>query len=158
MRVAQFAPTVLVADDDPDDRLMIQEAFEERVTGCRLYFVEDGAELMEYLRKTYDPTDTSGNQCPNLILLDLNMPLKDGRQALREIKSNPDFRAIPTVILSTSQNEDDIAACYDLGANSYIVKPASYSDLLGITDTLRQYWMDTVELSIKRERHDKYRP
>lgn len=158
MRASQFTPTVLVADDDPDDRLMIREAFEECVIGCRLCFVKDGVELMEHLRTTCDPTDASSTPFPNLILLDLNMPLKDGRQTLKEIKSSPDFRAIPTVILTTSRNEDDIAACYDQGANSYIVKPASYSDLLGIADTLRQYWMEAVTLPIKPECHDQNRP
>ena len=143
--------TFFIVDDDIDDQELFIEAVSEVDRSISCIPVSNCEEALAVLKST--KTDL-----PDMIFLDLNMPLKDGRQALREIKSNPDFRAIPTVILSTSQNEDDIAACYDLGANSYIVKPASYSDLLGITDTLRQYWMDTVELSIKRERHDKYRP
>lgn len=158
MATPERSPYVLVADDDPDDRLLIREAFEERCIRCQLCFVRDGVELMEHLRASTGRSKTTANRCPDLILLDLNMPLKDGRQTLEEIKSDPDFRAIPTVILTTSQNEDDIATCYDLGANSYIVKPASYSDLLGVADTLKHYWMDTVALPIKHERHDKKRP
>ena len=130
---------------------MIGEAFEERCTGCQLCFVNDGVELMAHLNNARGKT----GRRPDLILLDLNMPRKDGRQTLADIKSDPDLRSIPTVILTTSRNEDDIAGCYDLGANSYIVKPTRYSDLLDVASSLKHYWVDTVELPFKHERHDK---
>lgn len=155
MATPERSPYVLVVDDDPDDRLLIQEAFEERCIRCRLCFMQDGVELMEHLRASMGWSKTTENRCPDLILLDLNMPRKDGRQTLEEIKSDPDFRSIPTVVLTTSQNEDDIATCYKLGANAYIVKPTRYSDLLGVADTLRKYWIETAAQPIKHERHDK---
>jgi len=143
MPAPQFTPLVMVADDDPDDQLMIRDAFEECWAECKLCFVHDGVELLTHLKNT---GSDAGQRRPDLILLDLNMPRKDGRQTLADIKSSPDFKSIPTVMLTTSQNEDDIASCYDLGANSYIVKPTRYADLLDVAKSLKHYWVNTVEL------------
>lgn len=138
-------PTVLIADDDPDDRLLMKEAFTERYPECRLAFAEDGVHLMRILDR---------DKHPDLILLDLHMPLKDGREALLEIKTNPALRPIPTIVLTTSENEDDIRFCYDSGANSYIAKPSTYSEILDIVSVLKSYWIDTVILPKKLKRHD----
>ena len=149
-------PTVLIADDDPDDRLMMTEAFSERYGECRIRFAQNGVQLMRILHNEEpldDDKDRPGEN-PDLILLDLNMPLIDGRKALQEIKGSPGLRQIPTVILTTSDNEDDIRFCYDAGANSYMVKPSSYSNLLDIVSVLKNYWMDTVILPPRPEYHD----
>lgn len=138
-------PTVLIADDDPDDRLMMQEAFAERYRECRVCFAHDGAQLMRILDQ---------EELPDLILLDLNMPFKDGREALKEIKSSSALRHIPTVIMTTSDNEEDIRFCYHAGANSYIAKPSTYSEILDIVSVLKSYWIDTVILPKKSERHE----
>lgn len=137
------APLIVVTDDDPDDCLMIRDAFQECPKPCRLHFVHDGDELIRYLRNSACAADRT---LPDMILLDLNMPLKDGRQALRDIKDDPTFRRIPTVVLTTSQSEDDIEYCYNHGANSYIVKPARYSELVAVARSLQSYWLDTVHL------------
>lgn len=135
-------PLVLIADDDPDDQLMIREAFEERCQRCQLCFVSNGVELMAALKG-----ETAGmlpDDCPlpDLILLDLNMPLKDGRQALVEIRSDPSLSQLPTVILTTSRNDEDVSFCEAQGANDYIVKPTRYTELLNIVESLSRYWED----------------
>ncbi len=136
---------ILMADDDPDDRFLMKEAFEEARFPNELCFVEDGEELMDYLchRGKYSSPNTAPR--PNLILLDLNMPKKSGYEALSEIKAEPDLRRIPIVILTTSQAEEDIFRTYDLGANSYITKPLSFESLVEIVSTLRKYWFEIVE-------------
>ncbi len=146
-------PIILIADDDPDDRLMIREAFAERCQDSRLCFAHDGVQLMRILNGEASPDKSCGY--PALILLDLNMPLKDGREALREIKSSPRLRTIPTIVMTTSGNDDDIRHCYDAGANSYIVKPSSYSGLLDVVSSLTSYWTTTVALPTRPERHDR---
>lgn len=148
-------PFVLVADDDPDDRLLIRDAFDERCADHRICFVQDGDELMQFLNGNVGvATPESCLGCPDLILLDLNMPLKDGRQALREIKSNPSLRKVPTVVLTTSRDEDDIEECYQWGANSYIIKPSRYSELLDVVESLKKYWVDTVRLPGNAENYE----
>lgn len=126
-----------IADDDPDDRLLIQDAFLECNGALDLTFFESGDAIVAGLSKTPD------SQLPQLILLDLNMPGKNGRDVIAELKSNPSLRGIPIVVLTTSRDEEDIATCYDLGANSYIVKPVSYDGLLKITRSLTHYWTET---------------
>lgn len=134
-------PMVLIADDDPDDQLMIREAFEERCSDCELRFVCNGVELMAYLRKKPDQSQPAGHcPLPDLLLLDLNMPLMDGRQSLIEIRSDPAFNRLPTVILTTSSNDDDKSFCLAEGANDYIVKPSRYIELLNIVASLQAYW------------------
>jgi CheY-like chemotaxis protein len=138
--------TILMADDDVDDRMLTKEALEESRVRNNLYFVEDGEELLDYLNRRGKFTDAEQSPRPGLILLDLNMPRKDGREALREIKANPDLRRIPVVIMTTSKAEEDIFRSYDLGANSFITKPVTFERLVELMRTLGQYWIEFVEL------------
>lgn len=132
------SPFVLIAEDDPDDRLIIEEAMEDSSFSLDYRFVGDGEELMEFLM--------SARPLPSLILLDLNLPKKDGREALREIKAHPKLRTIPIVVLTTSINKEDIAYCYDSGANSYIAKPTEYGVMRDTIQTLKKYWFDVTRL------------
>lgn len=136
----------LMADDDPDDRLLTKEAMEESRVLNDLRFVEDGEELMDYLTRRGKYADPDAAPRPSLILLDLNMPRKDGREALKEIKSDPDLRRIPIIIMTTSKSEEDIIRSYDLGASSYITKPVTFEGLTELMKTLGQYWVEFVEL------------
>ncbi len=138
--------TILVADDDADDRMMIQEAFEESKLNNKLDFVENGQLLLDYLKRTGDFASLAGEPYPGLILLDLNMPKKDGREALREIKADPELCRIPVVILTTSEAEEDIARTYGLGVNSFITKPVTFDRLVEIVTVLCSYWVEIVAL------------
>lgn len=138
--------TILVAEDDPDDRLLIKEALEDARVANSINFVRDGEELMDYLLARNDYADRDSSVRPGLILLDLNMPRKDGREALMEIKGNPDLRAIPVVVLTTSQEEEDIVRSYDLGVNSYVAKPPSFTELEQVVRSLTSYWFQIVQL------------
>ncbi len=140
--------TILMADDDEDDRLLTQDAFNEYRVGNILRFVEDGEELLDYLHRKGKFTDPKTSPRPGLILLDLNMPRKDGREALEEIKSNPDLRSIPVVVLTTSKAEEDIVRSYDLGVNSFITKPVTFEGLVEVVKTLGKYWIEIVELPL----------
>src|SRR4030067_2655550 len=131
----------LMAEDDPDDRLLIKEAFQESLLSNSIYFVEDGVELLDYLRHQGKYTNPSEAPSPDLILLDLNMPRKDGREALAEIKSDPHLRYIPVVVLTTSKAEEDIMRRYDIGAASYITKPVTFDGLVEVIRGLGQYWV-----------------
>ena len=142
---------VLVADDDPDDCFLIREAFKKGLLVNGLRIVGDGEELMDYLRRRGKYRDHSASPRPGIILLDLNMPKKDGREALKEIKSDPDLRSIPVVILTTSKEEEDILRSYDLGANSYITKPVTFPGLVNAMKSLGKYWLQIVELPHNRE-------
>lgn len=145
-----FKPvTILMADDDPDDRAMTKEAFDEAKLANDLRFVEDGQELIDYLHRRGKYADPANSPMPGLILLDLNMPRKDGREALQEIKADPRLRAIPTVVLTTSKAEEDIFRAYDLGVNSFIVKPVSFKSLVDVTLAFGRYWFEIVELPPK---------
>ena len=137
---------ILMADDDDDDRLLTRDAVAEAGLGGDLHFVQNGEELLDYLchRGKYEPPNAAPR--PGLILLDLNMPLKDGREALREIRADPELRRIPVVVLTTSQADTDIGAIYELGANSFISKPFQFEALVGVMKMLGQYWFKTVEL------------
>lgn len=138
--------TILMADDDPDDRQMTAEAFRE----CRLQnpmqFVVDGEELMDYLKRRGRFADEATYPMPGVILLDLNMPRKDGREALREIKEDPALADIPVIVLTTSKAEEDVARSYRDGANSFISKPVSFTALLEVVQTLGKYWLQIVDL------------
>jgi two-component system response regulator len=138
--------TILMADDDPDDREMTREAFEESHLANDLRFVEDGVELMDYLCRRGAYSDPANSPRPGLILLDLNMPKKDGREALTEIKADPRLRNIRVVILTTSKAEEDILRSYHLSAASYITKPVTFEALLDVVKTLGKYWLEIVEL------------
>ncbi len=138
--------TILMADDDPDDRQLTKEALEEGRLINDVRFVEDGEELMKYLRREGKYASPAENPRPGLILLDLNMPKKDGRAVLEEIKKDPEFRTIPVVVLTTSKADEDVYRSYDLGVNSYIVKPVTFEALVDILQTLEKYWFEIVEL------------
>lgn len=143
--------TILMADDDPDDRLMTQEAFAECRVANPLLFVNDGEELMDYLRRRGDFADEQRYPLPGLILLDLNMPRRDGREALREIKSDPALRGIPVVILTTSKAEEDVLRSYRDGVNSFITKPVTFSALVEVVQVLGKYWLEVVDLPAEPE-------
>jgi CheY-like chemotaxis protein len=138
--------TILMADDDPDDRQMTREAFEASRLVNDLRFVEDGVELMDYLCRRNEYSDPATSPKPGLILLDLNMPKKDGRQALAEIKADPQLRNIRVVVMTTSKAEEDILRTYDLGASSYVAKPVTFNALVDVIATLGRYWLEIVEL------------
>ncbi len=140
---------ILMADDDADDRLLAQDAFTECQIKGQLRFVENGEDLLAYLQRDGKYKAPESAPAPNLILLDLNMPKKDGREALREIKSNPDLRRIPVVVFTTSKADTDIARIYDLGANSFITKPVSFDSLVKMMSILGHYWCEVVELPAK---------
>jgi CheY-like chemotaxis protein len=138
--------TILMADDDPDDRMFVQEAFEEARLANELHFVEDGEQLIDYLYRQGQYANLDSSPLPGLILLDLNMPKKDGREVLKEIKVDPNLRRIPVVILTTSRAEEDILRTYDLGANSFIIKPVTFESLVKLMKILARYWFEIVEL------------
>lgn len=140
------AITILMADDDRDDCLLVKDAFKESRLANDLRFVEDGEELMDYLYHRGKYADVKNSPRPGLILLDLNMPRKDGREALKEIKSDSDLKSIPIVVLTTSKQEEDILRSYDVGANSYITKPVTFKELVEVTKSLGKYWLEIVEL------------
>ena len=137
---------ILVADDDEDDRLMAKEALEEAQLLNTIDFVHDGVELIQYLKNESPYEDAGENPRPDLILLDLNMPRKSGREALEEIKADPKLKRIPVVILTTSEADTDIIRSYDLGASSFIVKPVSFDGLVKTMEGLSQYWTQIVRL------------
>ena len=145
MTSVRTSVSILLADDDPDDRLMLAEALEESRVLNDLATVEDGEELLEYLRCEGRYAGRDGG-LPWLILLDLNMPRLDGREALEQIKNDPKLRRIPVVVLTTSKAEQDIFQTYDLGVNSFITKPVSFEGLVNIVSDLGRYWLEIVEL------------
>jgi two-component system, response regulator len=140
-------PLVLVAEDDQDDRELIVDAFKAARPTVNLQFVIDGQELLDYLQRGRD--DASGSaqsHHPAIILLDLNMPRKNGYEALAELKSDPALRPIPVIVLTTSRDEGDVRTTYELGASSFITKPTDNAELAEALDTLSKYWLRTVEL------------
>lgn len=140
----EFKPvTIVMADDDEDDRLLARDAFGECGIEVDLRCVEDGEELLEFLLRRGAHVDAP---TPALILLDLNMPRKDGREALAAIKENPALRRIPVVVLTTSKAEEDVARTYELGVSSFISKPVSYESLVELLRTITHYWFETVRL------------
>ncbi|PIQ21681.1 MAG: two-component system response regulator [Cytophagales bacterium CG18_big_fil_WC_8_21_14_2_50_42_9] len=137
---------ILIADDDAEDRMLLKEALEETRLKNALQFVENGEELIDYLHNRGKFTDKDKYPLPGLILLDLNMPKKDGREALKEIKEDPHLRLIPVVILTTSKAEEDILKTYDLGVSSFITKPVTFASLVDMMKTLSTYWFELVQL------------
>jgi CheY-like chemotaxis protein len=140
--------TILMAEDDPDDRVLTREAMESAHVANDLRFVNDGQYLMDYLRREGDYADASEADAPmpGIILLDLNMPRMDGREALAEIKSDPELRKIPVVVLTTSKAEEDIVKTYELGVNSFITKPVTFTALVEVMQTWSRYWFEIVDL------------
>jgi two-component system, response regulator len=138
--------TILLAEDDPDDRMLVQDAVAEGRLVNDFRYVEDGEELMDYLHHRGKFAEEGAAPRPGLILLDLNMPRKDGREALREIKADPCLRQIPVVVLTTSKADEDIFRSYDLGANSFVTKPVTFKSLVSLMTGLGRYWLEIVEL------------
>jgi CheY-like chemotaxis protein len=137
---------ILMADDDADDRELTRDALSESRLVNDLHFVEDGVQLLDYLHRRGVYSRAGSAPRPGVILLDLNMPRKDGREALREIKADPELRNIPVVVMTTSKADEDIAQSYDLGANSFISKPVTFAGLVEVVRGLGKYWFDIVEL------------
>ena len=138
--------TILMADDDPDDRALTREAFAENHLANDLRFVEDGEELLDYLHRRGKYAAPADAPRPGLILLDLNMPRLDGREALKEIRADPKFRGIRVIIMTTSKAEEDVVRSYDLSAASYITKPVTFDRLVDVVKALGRYWLEIVEL------------
>lgn len=138
--------TILLADDDEEDRMLTSEALAESRVANDLRFVTDGEELLDYLYNRGKYAAGESAPSPGLILLDLNMPRKDGREALREIKADPNLRRIPIIVLTTSKAEEDIYRTYDLGANSFITKPVHFHALVNVMKEIGRYWIEIVEL------------
>ena len=137
---------ILMADDDADDRMLTRDALAESRVLNELRFVEDGEELMEYLHRRGKYSNPADSPKPGLILLDLNMPKKDGREALKEIKSDANLRRIPIVVMTTSKAEEDVFRSYDFGASSFITKPVTFDRLVELMKALGEYWVEFVEL------------
>jgi CheY-like chemotaxis protein len=145
-RKAQNAITIMIADDDADDRMLIEDAFRESRLGNKLAFAEDGEDLLDYLRGKGRHAGRDAKDLPGLILLDLNMPRMDGRTALAQLKADPVLRRIPVIVLTTSKAEEDILRTYDLGVSSFIAKPVTFDRLVDVVRTLNHYWIEIVEL------------
>lgn len=137
---------ILLADDDADDREMTSKALQTNELASELFMVEDGEQLLDYLHHRGAFAPPARSPTPGLILLDLNMPKMDGREALAAIKADPTLRRIPVVVMTTSQAEQDISRTYDLGSNSYITKPITLAGLIEVTKVLGQYWFQIVKL------------
>ena len=138
--------TILLADDDEDDRLMTRDALREARLHNDLHTVVDGVELLQYLRNEGAYAAPGSAPWPGLVLLDLNMPRMDGREALYEIKNDPHLRALPVVVLTTSKAEEDIVRTYDLGVNSFISKPVTFFGLVEVMKAFSRYWLEIVDL------------
>ena len=139
------AMTILIADDDMDDRLFMDKAFRQSGYTQTIQFVEDGEELMRYLRREGRFNEDNA-PWPDLLILDLNMPRKNGFQALSEIKADPRLRRLPVVVMTTSSADEDIIKTYNLGVNSFVTKPFNFNRLVEMVSALKTYWMDTVKL------------
>ncbi|WP_295125897.1 response regulator [uncultured Chitinophaga sp.] len=137
---------ILIADDDVDDREMIKAAFDESGLVYPLCFVENGEELVQFLKRKGKYADDLKYPFPHIVLLDLNMPKKDGREALKEIKTDSELRTLPVVVLTTSTEENDILKSYELGVNSYVIKPVTYKGLVEFTKVFQRYWLHISEL------------
>jgi CheY-like chemotaxis protein len=139
---------ILVAEDDADDRLLIQKAFTKSWEAGKLIYVENGEELVKYLKRQAPYINETEYPRPQIVLLDLNMPKKDGREALKEIKTDKNLCKIPVIVFTTSRQPDDIENMYKLGSNSYITKPSSFDGLLTVAKEIEMYWFRTVELPV----------
>jgi len=146
--------TILLADDDPEDRMLTRDALLESRCANHLDMVENGEELMDYLNRRGQFAHLANRALPGLILLDLNMPKKDGREALKEIKGDPKLRRIPVVVLTTSKAEEDIYRTYDIGVNSFITKPVKFDGLVTAMQMLSRYWIEIVELPAEEPTHE----
>lgn len=137
---------ILMAEDDADDRMLFADAFRESGVAVELEFVADGVELLQHLHGLL----ANSRELPDLLLLDLNMPRMDGREALRAIREQPRLKHLPVIMMTTSSAELDIMVSYQLGANSYVTKPRRYDELIAVLRSLEHYWMETVQLPVAR--------
>jgi len=137
---------ILIAEDDADDRFLLKAAFEESGYKNTLKFVENGVELLRHLKEVTERKNS--DEFPGFILLDLNMPKKDGREVLKEIKENKVLKKIPVIVFTTTKNESEISRCYELGANSYVVKPLVFDELVNIIQGLYSYWFKISSIAI----------
>jgi CheY-like chemotaxis protein len=134
---------VLLVEDDPGDTLMIREAFEDNKVRNRLTCVTDGVQALEFLRRE---GEHAGAPRPDLILLDLNLPRKDGREVLAEIKADDSLRSIPVVVLTTSQAEEDVLRSYELHANAYVTKPVDFERFIDVVRQIDNFFVTVVKL------------
>jgi CheY-like chemotaxis protein len=142
---ATYVPdvTIVMAEDDEDDRQLARDAFEDARVEGQIHFVHDGQELIDYLRAD---AKRKASKRPGIVLLDLNMPRKDGREALSELKDDEDLCEIPVIVLTTSRDQEEISRCYCAGANSFITKPTTHVGLVDVMRNLQRYWFELVEL------------
>ena len=138
--------SIHMCDDDLDDQLLVSDALLEAKLGNPIDFTNNGLELLQYLRREGEFSHLQGEPLPGLILLDLNMPIMDGREVLNELKRDPVFKAIPVVILTTSKAEEDIAKTYNMGVDSFIIKPVSFDSLVETIKSMTNYWFHIVSL------------
>ncbi|MEA5575855.1 response regulator [Anabaena sp. UHCC 0451] len=148
MKDRQPTVTILMADDDDDDSLLVHDALVESRLPIALHIVRDGEELMDYLSHCGLYADANKAPRPSLILLDLNMPKKHGLEVLKEIKNHPQLRRIPVIVFTGSNAEEDIYNTYNLGANSFIIKPGNFTSLVEVMKTIGKYWLEIVELPL----------
>jgi CheY-like chemotaxis protein len=146
MRDKKNPVTIVIAEDDEDDYILTRDAFAESRLINNLVWVHDGEELLDYLTRHGEYAEPESSPRPALILLDLNMPRMDGREALERIKTDASLRSIPVVVLTTSRAEEDIVRSYDMGVNSFIQKPVSFSDFAQALSLLGTYWLEVVAL------------
>jgi CheY-like chemotaxis protein len=139
---------ILIAEDDADDRYLLQTAFSEIGFPDQIDFVENGIEVFTYLDNIYTSSNMEVKALPGFILLDLNMPKKDGREVLKELKQHPVFKKIPVIVFTTTKNEIEIKRCYELGANSYVVKPITFDALLKVVENIRSFWFQTASIPV----------
>jgi CheY-like chemotaxis protein len=140
-------PVILVAEDDMDDRFLLQTAFRETGDAELLKFVDNGIEVISYLDAA-EKNNGEKNNFPEIIILDLNMPKKDGKEVLSELKQHPLFKKIPVIVYTTTKNELEVRKCYELGANTYIVKPISFDSLCRVVKSIRTYWLSTASIPV----------
>ena len=135
--------SILIADDDADDRYLLETAFFEKGYQEKIEFVENGVEVLNYLANI-KVDENNRKDYPKFVLLDLNMPKKDGREVLKEMKEHAEYKSIPVIVFTTTKNENEIRRCYELGANTYIIKPVSFDALLRVVENIRTYWLATA--------------
>ena len=153
MRNVENLVRIHMCDDDPDDQLLVSDALIEARLGNPIDFTNNGVELLQYLNREGEFEHLKGQPLPGLILLDLNMPLMDGREALAKLKQNDKLKSIPVVVLTTSKAEEDVARTYDMGVNSFIIKPVSFDGLVELIRSMTDYWFHIV--SLPKDRSDE---
>lgn len=146
MKIRGSPVDLLIAEDDDDDYYLTVTAFEKAALNSDIHWVKDGRELLDYLLRLGAYANRVDKRHSQLILLDLNMPRMDGREALKEIKSNSALRSIPVIVMTTSKSDEDILKSYDLGVSSYIRKPVNFSEFIEVAKTFKRYWLELVEL------------